>query len=59
MGINVFLCLLQNGETPLHFAAQLGYLDIVEYLATGGAQIDATDHVSLLVILSVDKTRNY
>ncbi|VDP90176.1 unnamed protein product [Echinostoma caproni] len=41
-------CTDRNGETPLHQAAQTGCLDIVEYLATAGAQIDAVDCVSQL-----------
>ncbi|THD25846.1 Death-associated protein kinase [Fasciola hepatica] len=37
------ICSNEDGETPLHLAAQLGTLDIVEFLATSGAQIDAVD----------------
>ena len=30
--------------TPLHFAAHIGQLDVVEYLVSKGAAVDAQSH---------------
>ncbi len=35
----------QNQWTPLHFAAELGKLDVAQLLVQSGANIDAQDNV--------------
>ena len=38
---------LQDGQTPLHLAAQYGHLTTVQYLIEeGGAEVDVRDRVS-------------
>lgn len=36
---------LQQGDTPLYWAARHGHLDVVQYLCEEGAAIDAQDKV--------------
>ena len=40
------LCCLQRGDTPLYWAARHGHLEVVEYLAAEGADINNRDWVS-------------
>ena len=45
----------QYGHTPLLFAAEQGHLEVVEYLVEKGADTEATDRVSDVII---DMSRN-
>jgi ankyrin repeat protein len=40
------LLLLQNGETPLHLAAQVGGAEVTAQLLAAGAAVDAANLVS-------------
>ena len=39
----------QLGNSPLHYAAESGYLDIVEFLVLRGADLSLCDKVSVIV----------
>ena len=41
---------IQHKGTPLHIAAQKGHVSIVQYLITSGANVNAVDHVSVLLV---------
>ena len=38
---------VQDGETPLHYAAKHGYKEIAQILIEHGANVDFQDHVFL------------
>lgn len=41
---------LQNGWTPLHWAAEAGHKNIVEVLVAKGSDVNAVDSVSVSLI---------
>ena len=43
------LLFLQTGRTPLHHAADNGYLDTVKYLIHIGADVSVLDNVSVII----------
>ena len=43
---DIFICLLQKGRTPLHWASKEGHADIVCLLVSHGADINIKDNVS-------------
>lgn len=56
----VFLFVFQNtdvnaeidGRSPCHFAADYGQLEVLQYLSTKGANLDAKDKHGITVILA-------
>ena len=40
------VCALQNGRTPLHWAASKGHGEVVDTLVNAGATVDVIDTVS-------------
>ena len=46
--ITLRFVLLQDGETPLHRAAEIGIVANIECLLNKGAKIDHSDNVSIL-----------
>ena len=49
--MNICLCMYQDGNTPLIWAAREGHLPVVEYLLEKGADMEAKDHVSDVILL--------
>ena len=54
---------LQDGRTPLHWAASSGALDIVTYLLTHEAEVDKTDpsgwtalHIAGMFVIHIIRT---
>ena len=41
----------QRGDTPLHWAAEKGYTEIVSLLISNGAGINSKNNVSILVYM--------
>ena len=39
----------QDGDSPLHYAVSVGYLDIVEFLVLRGADLSLCNEVSVIV----------
>ena len=58
--ISIFFQILQkqlvkssiDGRTPMHLAADYGQLEVLEYLSTQGADINAKDKHGISVILA-------
>lgn len=42
----------REGATPLHLAVQAGLMDVAQLLVNAGAKVDASDRVSVWVLLT-------
>ena len=53
ISIDIMICDIQDGATPLFIASQEGHAAVVEVLACRGANVDQPDKVSLILNLQL------